>query len=444
MCLRSSCLAARLTFALLYLGTCDLNTGTPVVAAAPSLVSKDSKDSSTSPKQTHGGSSSNGRQSPVGVISSPDVKVLSSGGNAVSERDKSLSRLALYQAVSASVKGGAAVNERPAAPRSVSLPKCDIPVSKDEKRVSGNIVRNVKKTDSCSSPKKDVKEGFSVNDVKTQDNVAVENGAIQPLDLQTQDVKSDTVVSHSIAPQVEPCDLNSSSSSCNSSISVSPPTAATSVLTAASPVAPPAPAAPAALPSPAEFSPQNAHKEEHHKNSPFSLAAAPAVAALPPPGSQSKHLEKEEHVTIRHPSPERSPNDPAAVTKPSPAKVPKEHSPEKPKDRKHESSSSSSSDQKDRHVHKDVSSSRQSHEREVDKRRPEERSEKDRKPASTPAQSSKEEPSYARGPDFQAMASGRSEGLPTSVPVSLPAAMTDPAAFSEYMRVLAAGHNGLV
>ena len=129
----------------------------------------------------------------------------------------------------------------------------------------------------------------------------------------------------------------------------------------------------------------------------------------------------------------------------------KEHSSEKVKDRKHESTPSSSSSfsssdgSKDRHVSRDKdSASRHHHEREAERRRSEEKADRDRKSGVSSGQSSRaEEPSY-RGPEFQGVGVARAEGLPVTAQASVPIPVADPAAFSEYMRALAAGHHGLV
>ena len=143
------------------------------------------------------------------------------------------------------------------------------------------------------------------------------------------------------------------------------------------------------------------------------------------PLSQHKsRVDEGEHYTIRHPSPSR-PEGEVTVVKHSP-KTPSSRDSQHPKDRRlHDSS-----------VSKDSSR----HPSESDRRRSDEKVSSDRRPTSIPSSrtpgKSEEQQHYP----------ARSEPITSAAP-SMPSSahgMPDPAAFSEYMRMLAAGHHGMM
>ena len=474
------------------------NISNTAAISPPNLPKDHHKDPTSLPKpssekrrhSSNNSSGSNGQNSSIGVaadpvISASDVKVLSSSGGAgTSKVDKSLSRLALYQAVSASVKGGEVACNVKSDGLSAPAAKCDSQASEDEKAMSSNAVRDSKSAE-ARSPKREPKDFSTSAEVKAEPVSPEADNKPDLKDLKTEEKTLKTVHTHSTQlhhSQVSEPSLNNnnnnssnSNSSSSSSMIMSPPTPLSSPTGAAalSPVA----AGPHTKPSAAV---SNTLKEDrHYKHAPSSLSSL----SPPPPSVHSKPTSdktEQQHLTIRHPSPERPlTSDAASMTKHSPLKPAKDHHhhhhhhhhqhQHQPKDRKHEgapSSSSSSStttstststssdnNNKDRHHasrserDRDSLSSRHHHEREAERRRPEEKCdrdrERDRKPGVGVGQSAKpEEPSYSRGPaEFQA----RTEGLPTATaPASVPVPVADPAAFSEYMRALAAGHHGLV
>lgn len=448
-------------------GGSESSNTTAAAAISPPSIPKDHKDPATalakpsSEKRRHssnnssigGGGAQSSGVSPAAaesVMSSLDVKVLSSSGGAgTSKMDKSLSRLALYQAVSASVKGEVGCNVNTDG-LGVSAARCDSQVPMEEKPTSGSTVRDSRAVE-ARSPKREPKDFSTSADVKGKPVSPEAADKLDSKDLKTDDKSLKPVNTHSAEPhQSMVCAPSSSSNSNNySSMTLSPSTPLSPTGAATSSPAAPTLVGPHTRPSPTVSNP---HKEDRHKHTSSSMSSPPSFHSKPSPN-------KEEHLTIRHPSPERpQTNDAATVTRHhSPAKATttttaKEHSWEKPRDRRQDSTpSSSSSDNsgKDhRHASRDKdSAARHHHEREAERRRAEEKSsDRDRKSGVTSGQSSKaEEPNY-RGPEFQGVGVGvaRAEGLPATAPASVPVPVADPAAFSEYMRALAAGHHGLV
>ncbi|KAL8597623.1 hypothetical protein ACOMHN_031558 [Nucella lapillus] len=446
----------------------DLKSGDSSQSGFESALPQDLEDSSAAVTPRHQ------QQSAVSappVSLSPDVQVLSSlsvGAAAISSIDKSLSRLALYHAASASLKGSGAVSAcLPELSSCVAIPKSDKPLSQHP-HISSNHERDtdgssnsstkdyagqsVSDDQSCEAhsppPQQEVNNSSMDSEASAQEDIVVsESEPTESKDLKPED-SSQTAISHSIASHVKVCEPNNNSSS-SISVSVSAPlsfTAPAAALT--SPViAAAAPAVSNIMPHISEAEPQKLNKDNNTKHKETSPSSLPSSSLLSP---HSHHSEKEGHITIRHPSPER----PAKVVEPavkhSPVKPSKEH-----KDRKVEHGSNSG-EHRDRHSSRDgketVTTSRPSHDRDPDRRRPEERADRDRKAGSTSTgQSSKVDDgsSSSRGPE--AVVSGRGgrvEGIPTSVSVvpavPVPTPMADPAGFSEYMRALAATHNGFV
>ncbi|XP_076442807.1 uncharacterized protein LOC143281479 [Babylonia areolata] len=466
--------------------------------ASALAASQDSKDISLAAPPRHPHPQPISVSAPVSPAS--DVKVLSSSSSgaastaAISALDKSMSRLALYHAASASLKGTGAVgvSTLPELPRSVSVPKRDKPspqhpISSHEKSTSSSSLHPV--TDSVGQSASDAESGDSRSpppppqqEVKesplSEDAVSKTDAVVSVSDkTDTKDLRSDdgsqTVISHSVVSLVKVCEPNNNN---NTTSSINTSSISVSVSTALSPAAPVAAltspviasAAPAAsnnMPHMAESDPQDFNKKHSNAPHPEPSSSCASSASLPLPSPHNKHLEKERHITIRHPSPERQPQEPEPPVKHSPVRLSKDHSAEKHKDRKSDCSTSTSPEHRERHSSKDskdVSTSRgQTHDRESDRRRQEERSDRDRKASgSTSGPSSKaDDASNGRGPEPAVVGGsggggggggggGRVEGIPTSTPVMppvpVPGPMPDPVVFSEYMRALAANHSGFM
>lgn len=441
-----------------------INTGVVATAAIASPVREHkeltpAKPSSDKRRHSSGGKPQNTNNSnnvvaapdaPTEPAVTPDVKVLSSSvGAGGSKADKSVDRLALYQAAVSATRVPLPLCNEQSVEGDSPIKMCD----NDGNQSDGSEAMSVDSQNmDVLSPSKESSEFVASSpngDVKAKPAPAVEACKTEPRDLRTEVQSLKLVTNHSTVSPAKPCEPSSNKSSSSSASSLSPtkPLLSPSVSATAATSA----AASHNKPSPTASIPKRADKEDRHKR---------PSSALSPPYSKSSNTS--EHKTIRHPSPVRQPNDTAM--KNSPVKSVKDHhhhnhhhhhhqSSEKThKDRKHESSaSSSSSSDKERHASKEKDSSatqRHNSERDLDKRRPEERSDKDRKSGVTSAQSIKsEEPSYRSTEYPSSGGSNRGEGgsVPmASAPLSVPPQMADPAAFSEYMRVLAAGHHGLV
>jgi hypothetical protein len=319
--------------------------------------------------------------------SSVDVKVLSSGAPGSVD---SLSRLALYQAAVT-----AAVTRE-------TVPKGKRSTSASPTTTSSAMCDNKDKSDKADKDSCDANEHEDMDSSSSSCDTDSENkdsGHNEELLNKPED-------GHVAAPRNSmPCDVKSSTAMSASAPLPSPVAAATAAVVSS--------------PLRASVHPQGKTPNKEDK----SKASA----------SSHRRVEEGEHYTIRHPSPER-PNQEATVVKHSPP-VRAHKDSDKARDRRPEAHNTSSSSE---HRRDRDSSSRHGHSHEAEKRRAEERvsSDKDRRPAHTPSKTSKSEeqqrPEYA----------GRPDGLPASaVPMPVPGQFPE-SYYSEYFRMLSAGHHG--